>query len=135
MNFNIRPITDEDIVDIARWFDQIKWPMPPADGIGARIGVIAEKNGVKYASLYSYLTGTSAAFLEWVGLNPDVPIDQSREALSEIVQHFMKMCELSEPKVRVLTLTTKSETIAAVFKSNGFRIESQYHKVSWMLKE
>lgn len=134
MSFNVRPITEEDFPEIVRWFDDRKWPLPPADNVGAKIGMLAEKNGVMYACIYSYVTGTSVVYLEWLGLNPSVPVEQSSEALAALIENLKKMCEFAEPKVRVLSLSTQSEFIASKFKSSGFRVESDYYKVTWMLK-
>jgi hypothetical protein len=134
MNFNIRSIEERDLPEIARWFDNRKWPLPPVKGVGPRIGVVAEKNGVMYACIYSYLTGTSVVYLEWPGLNPDAPISQAMEAMSEVIDHFKKMCDLSDPKVRVLSITTPSFSLSEEFKKHGFRTESGYYKATWMLK-
>ena len=128
MSFNVRAITDDDFSEIARWFDNRKWPLPPAKNVGSKIGVIAEKNGVKYACIYSYLTGTAVAYLEWPGLNPDVPMEQSMAAFSDIIRHFKKMCEFSDPKIRVMSITTPSYSLSEEFKKHGFRIESGYYK-------
>lgn len=133
--FNIRQIIDEDLPEIARWFDDRKWPLPPADGVGAKIGTVAEKNGVMYACIYTYTTGTSVVYLEWVGLNPSVPIEQTSDALVQLIDNLKKMCQFSEPKVRVLSFSTQSSFLASKFKTSGFRIESDYYKATWMLKE
>lgn len=135
MSFNVRAITDEDFKDIVEWFDGRKWPLPPAKNVGSKIGVIAEKNGIKYACIYSYLTGTSVAYLEWPGLNPNVPIEQSMGAFADIIRHFKKMCALSDPKIRVISITTPSHSLSEEFKKHGFRVESGYYKATWMLKD
>lgn len=135
MNFNIRQITENDFAEIAHWFVDRKWPMPPAHDVAPKLGVIAEKNGIYYACIYSYLTSSSVVYLEWPCLNPNVPMAQSLEAFDEIVTHFKKMSELSEPKVRVLVINTDSEKLAERFKKHGFRIESDYYKATWMLKD
>jgi hypothetical protein len=135
MSFNVRPVTEDDVPEIVRWFDNRKWPLPPAHGVGAKIGIVAESNGVMYACIYTYITGTSVVYLEWCGLNPSVPVEQSSEALVSLIDSLKKMCEVSEPKVRVLSISTQSEFIAAQFKKCGFRLESDYYKATWMLKD
>lgn len=135
MNFNVREIADEDMPEIIRWFDDRRWPMPVVEGSGPKIGALAEKNGIIYACIYSYITGTSVAYLEWPGTNPDVPIDQAMSAFDEIIFHFKKMSELSTPKVRVLCLMTQSEPLAKRFRKHGFKVESKYHRAVWTLKE
>lgn len=135
MNFNIRQITESEFAEIAHWFVDRKWPMPPAESVVPKVGVVAEKNGIYYACIYSYLTGTSVVYLEWPSLNPNVPMTQALEAFDDIVTHFKKMAELSDPKVRVLCINTDSEKLADRFKKHGFRVESDYYKATWMLKD
>lgn len=135
MNFNIREITENDLPEIIRWFEFRSWPMPAVSNVAAKIGVLAEKNGITYACMYSYNTGTSVAYLEWPCTNPDVPLEQSMPALEEIIFHFKKMCELSEPKVRVLCFMTQSKHLSNRFKNNGFKIEPDYYRAVWTLKE
>jgi hypothetical protein len=135
MNFNVRAIKDEDMPEIIRWFNDRRWPMPVVENSGPRNGVLAEKNGIIYACIYSYLTGTAVAYLEWPGTNPDIHLDQSMEAFDEIVFHYKRMSELAEPKVRVLCLMTHSEHLANRFKKHGFKVQGDYYKAVWTLKE
>lgn len=135
MNFNVRDIREDDLPEIIRWFIERKWPMPAVRGVGPKIGALAEKNGVIYACIYSYITGTSVAYLEWPGTNPDLPNDQVMPAFDELIYHFKKMCEVSEPKVRVLCLTTQSKALAERFKKYGFKIDEEFYRATWTLKE
>lgn len=135
MNFNISEITENDVPEIFNWFSGRKWPLPAVHGVGPKIGVIAKKNGISYACIYSYITGTSVAYLEWPCTNPNVSQDQSMEAFDEIVFHFKKMCELSAPKIRVMVLMTQSESLANRFKKHGFKVQPDYYRAIWTLKE
>lgn len=135
MNFNTRDIKEDDLPEIIRWFSKRKWPMPAVPGVGAKIGALAEKNGVMYACIYTYVTGTSVAYLEWPCTNPDVPLDQSMGAFDELIIHFQKMCSFSEPKIRVLCITTQSEHLSKRFEKHGFKKESGYHRALWTLKD
>lgn len=135
MNFNIRDIREDDMPEIFRWFSERHWPMPPVEGVGPRIGVLAEKNGIIYACIYSYITGTAVSYLEWPGTNPDVPMGQQMAAFDEIIHHFKKMCEVSNPKIRVLRLTTQSAALAEKFKKHGFKVDSDFYRATWTLKE
>lgn len=135
MSFNIREITEDDFPEISRWFSDRRWPLPAVDGVGAKIGALAEKNGIIYACIYSYVTGTSMAYLEWPGTNPDIPGDQSMSAFDELISHFKAMCQVSEPRVRVLCITTPSEALSNRFKNHGFKIDKNYYRAVWTLKE
>jgi len=135
MKFNILEISDNHIPEIIRWFDDRKWPLPGVPAIGPKIGAVAENNGVIYACVYSYITGTSVAFLEWTATNPDVPQDDAMKAFDDLLFHFKKMCELSNPKVRVLCLVTQSAAFASRLKKHGFKIQEECYKAVWTLKE
>ncbi len=135
VKFNIREITESDLPEIFRWFNDRKWPMPAVEGVGPTLGFLAEKEGVPFACIYSYVTGTSVAYLEWPGTNPDIPQDQAMQAFDEIIMHFKKMCELSNPKVRVLCLTTQNEALSERFKKHGFKIQKDNYRAVWTLKE
>lgn len=135
MNFNVRDIREDDLPEIIRWFDERKWPLPGVPNIGPKIGALAEKNGVIYACVYSYITGTSVAYLEWTATNPDVNQEEAMNAFDEILTHFKKMCELSSPKVRVLVLMTQSKAFADRLKKHGFKVQSEQYKAVWTLKE
>jgi len=135
MNFNVRPITELDIPEIARWFDSRKWPLPPVEGIGPTFGMIAHKHDVMYACIYSYTTGASIAYLEWPGTNPDVPQEQSMAAFDELIFHFKKSCEVSKPKIRCLCIVTASDLLANRFKKHGFKIQGDCFKAIWTLKD
>ena len=135
MNFDVREIKEADIPEIIRWFNDRKWAFPAIEGVCPSFGIIAEKDGVQYACIYAYITGTSVTYLEWSATNPDISIEQGMKALDEIILHFKKMCELSEPKVRVLCLMTQSEALSDRFKKHGFRIQKDFYKAVWTLKE
>lgn len=135
MPFLIRDIRESDLPEIIRWFDERRWPLPPVKDIGAKVGAVAEKDGVLYACIYAYLTGTSIAFLEWPGTNPDIPINQAMEAFDEIVAHYKAMCQVSEPKVRALSISTQSKHLAERFKNHGFKLQDSYIRALWTLKE
>lgn len=135
MDFNIREITEDDLPEILQWFVTRKWPMPAVDGVGPKIGALAEKNGIKYACIYAYLTGTSVVYIEWSSTNPDVPLTQSMQAFDELIKHFQKMCEFSDPKVRVLCLTTQSAALASRFKKHGFKVEDGFFRAVWTSQE
>lgn len=135
MNFNVRDIKEDDMPEIIRWFIDRKWPMPAVDGVGPKVGALAEKDGVIYACIYSYITGTSVAYLEWPGTNPDLPIEQTMKAFDEIIFHYQKMCGFSEPKVRVLCLTTQSAPLAERFKKHGFKVKDNFYRATWILKD
>lgn len=135
MNFNIREIKEDDLPEIIRWFSNKKWPFPAAPGAGAQIGALAEKNGILYACIFTYITGTAVAYLEWPCLNPDIPKEQSGEAFDELIYHYKRMTEMSEPKIRLLCLTTQSESLAERFKNHGFRVNDGFYRAVWMLKE
>lgn len=109
--------------------------MPPVEGVGPRIGSLAEKNGIIYACIYSYVTGTSVAYLEWPGTNPDVPLEQSMQAFDDLIDHFKRMCAASEPKVRVLCLTTQSKPLSERFRKHGFDIKGDFYRAVWTLKD
>ena len=136
-SFNIREIKEDDLPEIFRWFNDRQWPLPAVRNVAPEIGMIAEKNGIRYACIYSYITGTSVAYLEWPCTNPDIPVEQSMEAFDEIVHHYKRMSEVSPSpnKVRVLCLMTQSESLANRFKKHGFKIKSGYHKAIWTLRE
>lgn len=135
MSFNIRDIRENDIPEIIRWFDDRKWPLPGVPNIGPRIGVIAERDGVGFACAYAYLTGTAVAYIEWTSTNPDVSQEEGMRAFDEIMSHFKKMSELSNPKVRVLVLMTQSEALANRMKKHGFKVQEEQFKAVWTLKE
>jgi hypothetical protein len=135
MKFNIREIREDDLSEIARWFSSRQWPMPAVHNVGPKIGAIASVGNTAYACIYTYMTGTSVAYLDWSATNPDVPIDQSMEAFDELLKHFKKMCELSEPKVRVLCMVTQSKALSNRLSKHGFNIKEDFYKATWTLKE
>jgi hypothetical protein len=85
--------------------------------------------------MFSYLTGTAVAYLEWPCTNPDVPLKQAMDAFDEIVSHYKAMCQVSEPKVRALTLMTQSKHLSDRFRKHGFKIQEGYTRAIWTLKD
>lgn len=135
VKFNVREIREDDLAEIILWFNDRKWPLPGVPAIGPKIGAVAERDGNIYAVIYSYMTGTSVAFLEWTATNPNVPQDEAMNAFDEVLHHFKKMCELSEPKIRVLCLVTQSAALSNRMKKHGFKIQEECYKAVWTLKE
>lgn len=132
----IREIDKEkDLPEIARWFENRKWPMPVVQDIGPGFGIMAEEDGVGYACVWAYLTGRSIAFLDWCGTNPSVGDREGVTALDECFMHLKRMCEMSEPKIRALSMVTKNRFIANHLEARmGFRKEEDCFRLLWTAK-
>lgn len=130
----IREIKPEDVAEVFTWMADRKWPQPAVADIAPKFGIVAEREGKLLACLYSYLTGSSIAFIEWTATNPSVDSNDSANALMLLFEHMKKMCDVSDPKVRALCLYTQNDKFADQLASSGFKKTQKFYRLMWIKK-
>lgn len=122
----IRPVTEDDIPEIGRWFETRRWEFPPIEDIIPKDGLVADNNGVLVSCAFLYLTGRSVAFIAWTATNPDVPERVGMIGLNDVIEKLKKFAAQSEPPVRALCTYVANEKLIHHYTKNlGFRINSK----------
>lgn len=127
-------IAEEDLPEIARWFETHRWPFPAVPGIGPGLGIIAEEDGVLYACAWIYITGRSLAYIDWLATNPDTPREQNNKALELVIEKIKETASNSSPPVKALCLITKNKSLAQKLMGLKFKREEGFYKLLWTSK-
>lgn len=128
----IRPLEKTDLLTVAMWFADKKWPMPGADGVLPQ-GFVAENDSHELvACAFVYTTKTAFSYLSWMGSDERLPQDMQTQGLRLVIGAIQKLCERVDPKITVLMTHTKSDAMARTLKDLGFRADPGYYHMTWL---
>jgi hypothetical protein len=131
----VRQIVEKDMPEIYGWMRERKWPYPPIDRIAPEWGFVAEEDGVMYACAFSYVTGSSIAFIDWTATNPNLEESKTVKALVEVVNKLKDIFQNITPPVKAMALFTQNERLAERFEKSGFRKQEKYFRCLWVGKQ
>lgn len=131
----VRAVEETDVKELSRWFESIKWPMPPAEGLLPKDSFLVETDNKLVACAFVYLTGTAFLYISWTNTNPDASEKEQSDGLEKIVRSVQEFAKVSHPKIRVIQTFTKNEKFAQKLKNLDFRLDFGYYQATWMLKD
>jgi hypothetical protein len=131
----VRDITEEDKAEIARWFERRKWPLPAKPNILPKIGAVAVSDKQLIACAWLYQTGTSLAFIEWTGTNPDVGEKIGMMGLTMVINKLKESCEHAKPqKIMALCHHVQNDKLADHYEKLGFKKKTKFSQMLWTQK-
>lgn len=131
----IRSVGEDDVKELSRWFESVKWPMPPAENLLPKDSFLVELDGKPVACAFVYLTGTAFLYISWTNTNPDVSEKEQADGLEKIVKTVQEFAKVSSPKIRVIQTFTKNEKFATKLKNLDFRLDFGFYQATWLLKD
>lgn len=132
MSFNVRPATEADLILIASWFENVKWPLPAVDNTIPRVGFICDMDGVPTACAYLDLSGTAKGEVLWTAMNPDAMVRAATAAMCHLIKKIQEDTE--KINVNLLRIMTKSDAFSEAMRSVGFRAERGFIQLTWVRK-
>lgn len=109
---------ESDYELVCQWWKHFGWPVLEADLLG--FGVMVESGGTPTAVGWVYPTGTAWAELEFIVVNPTVPMKRRHQAVKYLIERLK--IEARQFGARVLYSQTESKGLIKVFKKAGFSI-------------
>ena len=128
-DIKVRPITDDDMVEISEWFVKRKWSKPPSGGMLPETGYVAEENGKMLSVGWLYVTNSSVGIIDWVATAPDVGI-LGLISIKPLLRYIEEVTKGAEHQgVNNFLYFTSNEKLAKYIKKKcGFKIaESGMH--------
>lgn len=137
MSFEVREVREDDLIEIAPWFRNIKWPSPAIEGSIPKSGFLCEYAGVPKAVAFLYLDGTSGASFSWSATDPESPIIETSKAMDMVIERIKEVASKSKlnPPIRFIETYTQSKAFSDKLKKLGFRIETGYFKATYVIEE
>lgn len=130
-----RQIEEKDLPELLTWFQDRKWPTPPVEDAGPKIGFVLEEGEHLFACIWLYMTGTSKAYMDWIGTNPKLSGPIAMESIKKLINDVVNVVMNAEPKVRVLEFITQSDKLAEKFEGLSFKRTRGFNKLQWVAKE
>lgn len=125
----VRPIEDDDYLEIGEWMKARKWPMPPSKGALPPTGYIAEENGEKLATAFLYVTNSSVAILDWITTNPKSGF-RGIVGVKKINDHVKK---ITEPRVQAILHFCGNDKLATyMVKKLGYKKTDKVQTLAWV---
>ncbi len=128
---NSRPFEETDLPEIAAWFAQMEWPLPPSSDILPKIGCVVESESGKHACGWLYTTDSSLAFLSWIGTNPQDSQEVQDKAFEALVLAIKKTIE-AVPEINTLMILTRSWDMTLKMKMLGFKMKTGMNLCTWI---
>lgn len=132
----IQAITDNEIEEIADWFVDQPWTLPPVKDGMSKWGFVIGDEASKIACMYVYLTETGYAYLDWIALNPERDFEEHKKACLELVKNIEEILKsaITEPKVSCLVLYTKINWLATALKEIEWRTQKNFIQCTRFIK-
>ncbi len=130
----ILPLDFEHLPEISGWFAGVKWPMPGADSVLPSGFVAVDENGDLVACAFVYTSNTAMAYMSWMGVNPEMDASVTSHGLKCVITKVQELCQKLDKKISLLMTHTKSEALAASLYQLGFRRDSGYYQMTWLMK-
>lgn len=125
----VRPVVDEDYIEISEWLKDRKWPMPPARGSLPATGYIAEENGKPLAAGFLYLTNSSIGIFDWLSTNPESGY-RGLVGLKKISEYIKRV---SDPEVSViLSFQGNGKLANYMSKKLGYKKVEKVDTLAWV---
>jgi len=132
----IRKVTDEDVPEIATWFESISWDLPAVDGALPRDGYVAEnEKGQLVACAWLYVTGSAISFVQWTNTNPSVKDEEQSAGIAKIIETFKEVAPNLKPPIKALTIYTKNDKFRSKLKTLGFRSQFGFYQCTWVARK
>ncbi len=131
---NSRPFEPADLPQIATWFADIEWPLPPIADMLPKIGAVAEKDGKLLACGWLYTTGTSLAFLSWTATNPDEDIALQGEAMESVIASLQEAVKY-QSEIKMIMVLSKSDAFLTRLKKLNFRAKRGFDLCTWITRD
>jgi hypothetical protein len=130
----IAPLDFEHLPEISGWFAGVRWPMPGTDNVLPKGFVAIDENGELVACAFVYTTETAMGYMSWLGVNPKHDAGVASHGLRCVITKIQELCEKVSPKISLLMTHTKSDALAVALTNLGFRKDSGYHQMTWLMK-
>jgi hypothetical protein len=130
---NSRPFEEQDLPEIAGWFADLNWPLPPIADILPPIGCVVEDEEGLLACGWLYTTGTSLAFLSWTATNPardQADRELATEKLILSIQHVVRVND----KIKSIMVLSRPGAFLNKLKSLNFRTKPGFDLCTWIVK-
>jgi hypothetical protein len=125
----VRPVQDDDYLEICDWLKDRKWTIPPAKGSLPATGYIAEENGKPIAAAFLYLTNSSIGIFDWLSTNPESGY-KGLVGLKKISEHIKKV---SDPDVSViLSFQGNGKLANYMTKKLGYKRVEKVDTLAWV---
>lgn len=127
----VRPIQEADLVEIAKWFESVSWPLPAVAGALPQDGFVAVSGELMTACCFTYPTGTSVAHISWTATNPRAADQVASDGMAAVIKRVQELARAARPEVNCLKCDTKNEAFAQKLKGLGFRV-TQVYQCTWV---
>lgn len=131
----VRQVQETDLIELSRWFETRKWPYPAIANAGPSIGMLALNGETPLACVWVNVSDSSLAQVDWTGTNPDVPTDESGEALMTLLEHLKAWATQDDSGVNALVLYTRNAKLSHFMKHRGFKHEEGFSRLLWIKKD
>lgn len=124
MAIKVRPLEDDDMVEVVGWFQDKNWKIPPTDRVLPELGYVAEEKKKPLAVAWLYVTNSGVAIVDWLATHPRAG-SRGIFAVKKLIEHIE---ESSQGKVTALVHYTSNDKLAGFLKGRcGFEITSKAH--------
>ena len=118
-----RPITDLDMVEVHRWWEEQGWPKIPKEMLPTT-GWIVEHSSPEgidgVCAGWLYKANSAMAKLEWVVGNPSIPAEKRSEGLNLLIEHISQEARLAG--YTALFTSTKHTRLIERLKLCGYTV-------------
>jgi hypothetical protein len=91
-DIQIRPIEDDDMVEVSEWFARRKWLTPPARGMLPKTGYVAHRGGKLLSVVWLYITNSQVAIVDWIATNPEAGYS-SLVSVKVLLEHVERLSD------------------------------------------
>lgn len=128
----VRPLEDEDMVEVSDWFKDKKWRVPPRENALSNTAFVATLKGRLLSVAWLYVTNSGIGILDWVATNPKTN-EKGIISLKHIVDYIE---EESDDKLNTILHFTHNDKLASYFnKKCGFKGDGKVNVSIKFLKE
>jgi len=122
-DITIRELTEDDFLEVSRWFSARKWSHAPAKDILPPLAYVAELDGVLLSVVWVYVTNCGLVLLDWFATNPE---SGSRGIISvkKLTKYVVGVMEESGTTTACISYTHNDKLAEYLDKKCGFKKDS-----------
>ena len=108
--FKIRLLTDDDYLNMVKWWNFWKFPPPPKEYLPSegKSGIMVTKDGIDICSGFLFFTNSKMAWLEYIVSNNEYKEKDRKEAIQFLINELTHLAKRKGFKVVFTSVKNKS---------------------------